>query len=70
MYDQGPAVGTVKFDTTDKSAAVYIEGGFAGTVGDLKNLLLQRGTYNIELRPPIVPPTPRRSMWEPARRYT
>jgi hypothetical protein len=51
MYDQGPAVGTVKFDTADKSAAVYIEGGYAGTVGDLKNLRLQPGTYNIELRP-------------------
>lgn len=45
-----PPTGTVKFDTDNKDTAVFIEGGFAGTVGKLKNLQLRPGTYTIELR--------------------
>src|SRR5690348_12495239 len=51
VYDRTAGLGTVKFDTDDKAAAVYIDGGYAGTVGELKNLHLQPGTYNIEVRP-------------------
>lgn len=42
--------GTVKFETDAKDAAVYVDGGYAGTVGKLKNLHLRPGTYTIELR--------------------
>jgi hypothetical protein len=44
--------GTVKFETDAKDAAVYVDGGYAGTVGKLKSLHLRPGTYNIELRHP------------------
>jgi hypothetical protein len=44
--------GTVKFDTDVKDAAVYVDGGYAGTVGKVKSLRLRPGTYTIELRHP------------------
>jgi len=47
-----PATGAVKFDTSVKNAAVYINGAYAGTVGKLKTLHLRPGSYNIELRAP------------------
>ena len=49
-YDRGPVTGGVKFDTKMKDAAVYVDGGYAGTVGKLKTFQLRPGTYNIELR--------------------
>src|ERR1700758_2382529 len=41
----GTAGGTVKFDTERKDAAVYVDGGYAGTVGKVKSLHLQPGPY-------------------------
>ena len=46
----GVSNGTVKFDTGNKDAAVFVDGGYAGTVGKLKNLQLRPGAYNIEVR--------------------
>jgi hypothetical protein len=48
----GPSTGAVKFDTKIKDAQVFIDGAFAGTVGQLKTLHLRPGTYNLELRAP------------------
>jgi len=48
----GAPTGAVKFDTSVKNAEVYINGAYAGTVGKLKTLHLQPGSYNIELRAP------------------
>lgn len=45
-----PPAGEVKFDTKVKTAQVFINGAFAGTVGDLKTLHMRPGTYNFELR--------------------
>jgi hypothetical protein len=45
-------VGKVKFDTKAKDAMVYVDGGYAGTVGSLKTFPLRAGTHNIELRDP------------------
>jgi hypothetical protein len=42
----------VKFDTDVKDAEVYIDGAFADTVGKLKTMNLQPGSYNIEVRVP------------------
>jgi len=42
----------VKFDTNVKDAEVFIDGSYAGTVGKLKTMYLQPGSYNIELRSP------------------
>src|ERR1700724_3419578 len=51
-YDYAPTTGGVKFDTKMKDASVYLDGGYAGTVGQLKTFQLRPGTHNIELRDP------------------
>ena len=43
-------MGEVKLGSSSKTAAVYLDGAYAGTVGKLKNLWLQPGVYNIEVR--------------------
>ena len=49
-YDRGPVTGGVRFDTKMKDASVYLDGGYAGTVGQLKTFQLRPGSYNVELR--------------------
>jgi hypothetical protein len=49
-YVRGPVTGSVKFDTKMKDAAVYVDGGYAGTVGRLKTFPLRPGSHDIELR--------------------
>ena len=53
-YAEYPAanVGKVKIDTKMKNASVYVDGGYAGTVGDLKTFSLRPGSHNIEVRDP------------------
>jgi hypothetical protein len=45
-----PNAGKVKIDTKMKDASVYVDGGYAGTVGDLKTFQLRAGNHDIELR--------------------
>ena len=47
-----PNEGKVKIETKMKDARVYVDGGFAGTVGQLKTFPLRPGTHNVELRDP------------------
>jgi PEGA domain len=47
-----PNTGKVKLETNAKDAEVYINGSYAGTVGDLKSIPLKSGSYTIELREP------------------
>ena len=49
-YPVGPATGDVKFDTHDKQAQVYIDGAYAGTIGEVKTMHLRPGSYDIEVR--------------------
>jgi hypothetical protein len=51
-YVPGPNVGKVKIETKMKNAAVFVDGGYAGTVGQLKTFPLRPGNHNIELRGP------------------
>ena len=51
-YAPGPASGSVKIDTKAKDALVYVDGGYAGTVGNLKTFHLKAGEHDIELRDP------------------
>jgi len=44
--------GSLKFEHTLKVTSVFVDGGFAGTVGQLKTFKLHPGTHNIELRTP------------------
>jgi hypothetical protein len=51
----GPVAGFVKFQTHDKAAKedlVYVDGGYAGTIGKLKKFPLRPGDHRIELRSP------------------
>lgn len=45
-----PNSGQVKFDTSRKTAEVFIDGAYAGQVHDLKSVWLRSGTHTIELR--------------------
>lgn len=47
-----PSVGKVKIETKMKNAVVYVDGGYAGTVRQLKTFPLRPGTHDIELRDP------------------
>jgi PEGA domain len=51
-YAAVPNTGSVKIETNAKSASVYVDGGFAGTVGDLKTFHLKPGSHDIELKAP------------------
>jgi hypothetical protein len=49
-YAPAPAAGSIKFEHTLKSTSVYVDGGFAGTVGQLGTFKLHSGSHDIELR--------------------
>lgn len=51
-YSSTPRYGDVKFTDVGKDAMVYVDGGYAGKVGDLKKFRLPVGNHNIELRDP------------------
>jgi hypothetical protein len=45
-----PRVGEVKIQTHMKDASVYVDGGFVGRTGKLKNFSLQPGNHDVEVR--------------------
>lgn len=47
-----PSTGKVKIETKLKDARLYVDSGYAGTVGQLKTFSLRPGTHNIEVRDP------------------
>jgi hypothetical protein len=47
-----PRYGDVKITDAGKDAMVYVDGGYAGKVGDLKKFRLPVGSHDIELRDP------------------
>lgn len=49
-YRPAANTGKVKLVTQMKDASVYIDDGFAGKAGKLKNFPLRAGTHTIELR--------------------
>lgn len=51
-YATAPNVGKVKIETKNKDAAVFVDGGYAGTVRQLKTFPLRAGNHDIELRGP------------------
>ena len=50
VYAPAPTMGSVKIDTKSKDAQVYVDGAYAGTVGQLKTFPLKAGEHDIELR--------------------
>jgi hypothetical protein len=55
-YPYGPYlvanVGQVKLDTHVKEADVFIDGSYAGTLRDLKTIMMRPGNYDISVRAP------------------
>ena len=55
-YPYGPYlvanVGQVKLDTHVKEADVFIDGSYAGTLRDLKSMMMRPGNYDISVRAP------------------
>ena len=55
-YPYGPYlvanVGQVKLDTHVKEADVFIDGSYAGTLRDLKSMMMRPGNYDIAVRAP------------------
>ena len=51
-FAPAPYLGKVKIDTKMKDASVFVDGGYAGTVGQLKTFPLRPGAHNIEVRSP------------------
>jgi hypothetical protein len=51
-YGQGyyPNAGEVELKTKQKGDQVFVDGGYAGLTGQLKNFPLRAGSHNIELR--------------------
>ena len=47
-----PSTGSVKFDTHEKNASVYVNEGYVGTVGQVKTLHLRPGNYLIQVNEP------------------
>jgi len=56
MYPYGPYgapnAGEVKLDTKIKDVEVFINGNYAGTVGQLKTMMMRSGKYDISVRAP------------------
>lgn len=51
-YGAPSRFGEVKIVDAGKNAMVYVDGGYAGTVGQLKKFRLTTGNHDIELRDP------------------
>ena len=53
-YAYGPAEssGSVKIEKAPRNDAVYVDGGYAGTVGELMKFKLRPGNHDIEVRDP------------------
>jgi len=51
-YYYGPRAGHVKIVTPDKSASVFVDGGYIGTVGHVKKFPLRPGNHEVQLRDP------------------
>jgi PEGA domain len=49
-YYYAPNAGHVKLDTKVKDAQVYLNGAYAGTTKEDKNMYLHAGTYNLDIR--------------------
>lgn len=51
-YAPIPNRGEVKIEGVPKDTLVYVDGGYAGTVGKLKKFPLRPGNHNLDLRDP------------------
>jgi len=52
VYVAAPRTGTVKIQTRLKDAGIYVDGGFAGMTGKLKEFSLQPGNHDLKFGMP------------------
>ncbi len=62
FYSLSPraGMGQVKLQTPYRNAEVYLNGAYAGTVKELKDIWLEPGVYELEIRPEKVEPLQKR----------
>ncbi len=60
FYQSAPTKGTVKLKNVEDGAEIYINQGYAGVAKDLKNIYLEPGAYDLEVRLPGKEPAQRR----------
>ena len=51
-YYYGPPAGTVQIISPDKTAAVYVDGGYVGTVAERHKFSLRPGAHDLALKAP------------------
>lgn len=49
-FVRGPNMGQVRLQSFDRSAEVFLDGGYAGKAGELKSIWLRPGKYDLEVR--------------------
>lgn len=49
-FRRGPNLGEVRLRTQSKTATVFLDGAYAGLAKDLKNMWLEPGAYDLEVR--------------------
>ncbi len=49
-FGRQPNMGEVKLKTTERGADVFLDSAYAGTTAKLRNIWLEPGAYNLELR--------------------
>lgn len=49
-FGYGPSMGEIKLKSDDRNAWVYLDGALAGKAEKLKNIYLEPGAYNLEVR--------------------
>jgi hypothetical protein len=59
-FARGPNMGEIKLRTEQRSAEVFLDGAYAGVASDLKNIWLDPGAYDLEVRAPNRQPFNRR----------
>lgn len=48
-FQRGPSMGEIKLHAEPKTASVYLNDAYAGTVEDLKSIWLEPGAYNLKI---------------------
>lgn len=60
FYQPGPTKGLVRLKNVENTAEIYIDQAYAGVAKDLKNIYLDPGAYDLEVRSPGKVPVQKR----------
>ncbi|MDQ6705596.1 MAG: PEGA domain-containing protein [Acidobacteriota bacterium] len=59
-FSRGPDMGEIRLRASSPKDGVYLNGAYAGEAGHLKNIWLEPGAYNLEVKPDNQVPFSRR----------